>query len=179
MCVCVGVKDSYLVADESRGARVRGGHFCAACTRIFLSPHHIRKKWRRKREGKKNRGRQNPSSPQTLITAEGRKESERVVLSLSASRLTLLRRLNSHFLYKIDALTAALAHTRPHTVTPEFSSGRVQPHLLLGPSLLLPSTASPTLFFYGCHPDEGSAPTPLMSLPVCRPAVFQFFPCLY
>lgn len=54
---------------------------------------------------------------------EGGREEERVVLRLSASQLTLLRRLNSHFLYKIDALTAALLCTRPHTVTPEFSSG--------------------------------------------------------
>lgn len=33
-----GREDGYLVADESCGARVRSGHFCAACARILLTP---------------------------------------------------------------------------------------------------------------------------------------------
>lgn len=50
-----------------------------------------------------------PSSPQPVVTV-GR---EGGALCLSASQ-PLLRCLNSHFLYKIDALTAALLCTRPH-----------------------------------------------------------------
>lgn len=51
------VKDGYLVADESCGARVRSGHFCAACARIFLSP--ITSEEEEEEEGRMG-GRQNP-----------------------------------------------------------------------------------------------------------------------
>lgn len=95
-----GASTAYLVTDESCGARVRGRHFCAAGA--LFSPIASKKK----RKGR-------TLLPQPVITG-GR---ERVALSLSASQLMLLHCLSSHFLYKIDALTAALVCTRPHIVT--------------------------------------------------------------
>lgn len=134
---------------------------CRLRSHLPLPPSH-RKRRRRRRERPTEA---EPSSPQPIITKEGRRESERVVLSLSASRPTLLRRLNSHFLYKIDALTAALVHTWPHTVTPEFSSGCVQPRPSSAPLLASrPSIPSPLLL--------PSSPW-LMSLPVCRTAIYR------
>lgn len=87
-----------------------------------------------------------------------------MVLSLSASQLTLLRHLNSHFLYKIDALTAALVRTRLHTVTPEFSSGSEQPH----PSSPLPHSS---LLLFSSH-----LPPPLLSSSPVVPLVEVLLP---
>ncbi len=91
-------------------------------------------------------------------------EREGSALSLSASQLTLLRCLNSHFLYKIDALTAALVCTRPCTGTVQWdSSASSQPSCKKGAFLwfhassLSPLLSSPLLS------------SPLLSSPLSRP----------
>lgn len=122
-----GASAAYLVTDESCSARVGGRHDCAASA--LFSPIAQKKA--------------EPSSPQPVVTGG---EREGGALSLSASQLTLLRCLNSHFLYKIDALTAALVCTRPHTGTVQWvSSASSQPSCQKRSFPLVSCTVSPLL----------------------------------
>lgn len=97
-----GTSTAYLVTDESCSARVGGRHDSAASA---LFPPIAQK-------------RRNPPPLSPWLRGGGGREGG--ALSLSASQLTLLRCLNSHFLYKIDALTAALVCTRLYTGTVDF-----------------------------------------------------------
>lgn len=94
---------SYLVADKSCRAWIRGRHFCTASA--LFSPIA---------PGEREKKTDKAPPPLSPVITEQR---ERVALGLSASQLMRLCCLNNHFLYKIDALTAALACTRPHSVT--------------------------------------------------------------
>lgn len=97
---------AYLRTDESCRARIRGRHVSAAGALFFpIAPTQVGGK--KEGEKRETEGAPPPLSP---LIIEGR---ERGALSLSASRLAMLHCLNSHFLYKIDALTAALEHTHP------------------------------------------------------------------
>lgn len=100
---------AYLLTDESCRARIRGRHLSAAGALSFpIAPTQVGIK--KKKRGGKKRETEGAPPPLSPLIIEGR---ERVALSLSASQLTMLHCLNSHFLYKIDALTAALEHTHP------------------------------------------------------------------
>lgn len=69
-------------------------------------------------------------------------------LSLSASQLTLLRCFNSHFLYKIDALTAASVCRHPHTGTVQWlSSASCQPSCKKMSFHRLPSSPMPQISY--------------------------------
>lgn len=89
---------AYLVTDESCRARIRGRHVSA----LFfpIAPTQV------KRGGKKRIG-GTTSSRQPPDYRRERKGGAQ------PKCFTMLHCLNSHFLYKIDALTAALERTHP------------------------------------------------------------------